>query len=256
MNHNLNYLFVYCTFVRAEKSLNAQPSPMRGRYAPLYFHTMINTADFKKQIAKPFGQAMRVYGFKGSGFEYRHETDNYLIVVYIAPSRWGGSCSAGFGIHPKQVDHEYYGKINFERLKTYQYEFRMSLAEDPNGPSWMYSDEEKTNLETLTKIIEIIKSVAFPVIEQFKASPSILELFEVNELRQFHENWTKRTGVYIATTSERFAWATALVLEKKDLMKARQFAQWCLSQSHYDEGEEEWFGDKDLRRILATNNGA
>ena len=33
MNQNLNYLFVYCTFVPAEKSLNAQPSPMRGRWA-------------------------------------------------------------------------------------------------------------------------------------------------------------------------------------------------------------------------------
>ena len=43
---------------------------------------------------------------------------------------------------------------------------------------------------------------------------------------------------------------------KKDLMKAKQFAQWCLSQSQYDEGEEEWFGDKDLRRIIETNNGA
>ena len=29
MNQNLNYLFVYCTFVPAESSLNAQPSPMR-----------------------------------------------------------------------------------------------------------------------------------------------------------------------------------------------------------------------------------
>jgi hypothetical protein len=40
MNHNLNYLFVYCTFVRAEKSLNAPPSPMRGRYPLLYMDTI------------------------------------------------------------------------------------------------------------------------------------------------------------------------------------------------------------------------
>ena len=31
MNQNIIFLFVYCTFVRAEKSLNAPPSPMRGR---------------------------------------------------------------------------------------------------------------------------------------------------------------------------------------------------------------------------------
>ena len=32
MNQNLNYLFIYCTFVPAENSLNAQPSPMRKRW--------------------------------------------------------------------------------------------------------------------------------------------------------------------------------------------------------------------------------
>ncbi|MEO6838115.1 MAG: hypothetical protein ABI185_06985 [Ginsengibacter sp.] len=32
MNHNLNYFIVYCTFVPAENSLNAQLSPMRKRY--------------------------------------------------------------------------------------------------------------------------------------------------------------------------------------------------------------------------------
>jgi len=34
MNQNLNFLFVYCTFVPAESSLNAQPSPMRKRNVP------------------------------------------------------------------------------------------------------------------------------------------------------------------------------------------------------------------------------
>src|SRR5215203_7177215 len=155
------------------------------RSFPLF---MIATSNVKRQIAKPFGQQMRMYGFKGTGFDYRQETNGYLIAVYIDPSRWGGSCSAGFAVHPKQVDHDYYGNINIEKLKTYQYEFRMSLAEDPNGPSWKYADDEKMNLDTLAKILETITRVAFPVIEQFKASPSILELFELNEMTNFHEN--------------------------------------------------------------------
>lgn len=92
---------------------------------------MITTADFKRQIAKPFGQEMRMHGYKGTRFEYLQETDNYFIAVNIDPSRWGGSCSAGFAVHPKQVDHDYYGEINFEKLKTYQYEFKMSLGKNP-----------------------------------------------------------------------------------------------------------------------------
>jgi hypothetical protein len=42
---------------------------------------MKTTADFKRQIAKPFGQEMRMRDYKGTGFEYRQETDNYLIAV-------------------------------------------------------------------------------------------------------------------------------------------------------------------------------
>ena len=217
---------------------------------------MITTADFKKQIAKRFGQEMRLCGFKGTGFEYFQESEDYLITVYIDPSRWRGSCSPGYAVHPKQVDHDYNGKIDFKKLKTYHYEFRMSLAKDPNGPSWEYADDEKTNLGTLDEILAVIKRVAFPVIDQFKASPSILELFEVNELNKFHKNWAKRTGVFMATTNERFAWAATLVLEKKNLTKAKEFAQWGLSQLQADEGEQEWFGNKDLKRVLAINYGA
>lgn len=215
---------------------------------------MITTADFKKHIAKTFGQEMRLCGFKGTGFEYRQETDEYLIALYIDPSRWGGSCSAGFAIHPKQVNHDYYGPIDFEKLKTYQYEFRMSLAKEPNGPSWDYAEDRETNLVTLDKIVKTIKKVALPAIEQFKTNPSVMELFGVDELRQFHKNWAKRTGTYIATTNGRFAWAAALMLEKKNPRKAKEFAEWCLSQPNESGGE--WFGTVDLKRVIASSNGA
>lgn len=42
---------------------------------------MITAADFKKQIAKPFGQEMRRHGFKGTGFNYYQEQ-----VIFCLPS--------------------------------------------------------------------------------------------------------------------------------------------------------------------------
>ena len=215
---------------------------------------MITTADFKKQIAKPFGQEMRRHGFKGTGLEYKQETDTYLIAVYIDPSRWGGSCSAGFAIHPKLIDKDYNGKKDLSKLKTFQYEFKFGLTPFERGEHWEYADDEATNLVTLSKILDTIKDKALPVIDKFKATPSILDQFEVSEMNKFHDNLTRRLGVSIATTDLRFAWAMTIIFENKNIDKAKQFAKWALSQP--DNLNSDWFGNKDFNRVLTKNNGA
>jgi hypothetical protein len=209
---------------------------------------MITTADFKKQIAKPFGQEMRLYGFKGTGFEYVQNTDDYLFAVWIEPGRWGGSCSAGFAVHPKQIDKDYDGKRDLTKLKTYQYEFKFGLTTYARGKKWKYADDETANLATLAKIVDAIKRKAFPVIEKFKSTPGILDQIEVDEMNDFHANWTKRTGVFISTTDLRFAWAMTIIFENKNPEKAKQFARWVLSKVEVD--DEEWFGNKDFCRVL------
>ena len=215
---------------------------------------MITTAVFKKHIAKTFGQEMRRHGFKGTGFEYFQDTDDYLIAVYIDPSRWGGSCSAGFAIHPKQIDKDYNGKRDLTKIKSYQYEFKMGITNYARGGWWDYADDEATNIETLNKIIKVIKDKAFPVIEQFKATPNVLELFEVSEMDNFHKNWSDKTGVYIATTKMRFAWAMTIIFENKKHTKAEHFAKWGLL--NLEEEMEPWFGKVDFERVLTNNNGA
>ncbi|WP_301930375.1 hypothetical protein [Ferruginibacter sp.] len=122
------------------------------------------------------------------------------------------------------------------------------------GAKWEYANDENTNLATLSKIVKTIKNKVFPVIEMFKSSPNILDQFEVNEMNKFHANWTKRTGVAIATTDIRFAWALTVIFENKNIEKAKQFANWALAQSY--DGDDEWFGNKDFHRILKKNNAA
>ncbi|MFT3703189.1 MAG: DUF4304 domain-containing protein [Agriterribacter sp.] len=209
---------------------------------------MITTEEFKKQIAKPFGMEMRKHGFKGTGLEYFQKTEEYLVAVYIVPGRWGGSCFAGFAIHPKQINKNSIGKLNLGRLKIHEFEFKMGLSKNAGKRKWEYSDERNINFTTLSEILEAIKQTAFPVIEKFKATPSILEKFDVSEMEKFHSNWKKRTGVSIATTDTRFAWAMAVIFENKDLLKAKQFANWVTTQSLGK--ETKWFGYFDSKRIL------
>lgn len=213
---------------------------------------MITTAEFKKQVAKTFGNEMRQLGFKGSGFDYFRETDDYLFAIWIE-SRWGSSCSTGLAIHPKQVDKNSEGKLSLEKLKIHQYEFKLSLSGRGRSDRWEYSDEREQNEKTIINIIAYIKERALPVIENFITKPTILDRFKVSELKNFHSNFTKKTGTSIATTELRFAWAMTLVFENKDVLKARQFAQYGVSQ--LDEGDS-WFGMADFKRVLSENNVA
>ena len=198
---------------------------------------MITTAEFKKQVAKTFGDEMRKLGFKGSGFNYFRETDNYLFAIWIE-SRWGNSCSTGLAIHPKQVGKNSEGKLNLAKLKIHQYEFKLSLSGQGRSDRWEYSNENEQNKKTINEIITYIKMRALPVMELFASNPNVLDRFKVSELKNFQENFTNRTGVYIATTEIRFAWAMTLIFENKDREKARQFAEYGATQIDEDDN---WF---------------
>jgi hypothetical protein len=214
---------------------------------------MSTGAEFKKHIAKPFGNEMRLHGFKGTGLEYRKETSDYLFAVWIELGRWGGSCSAGFAVHPKVISENSKGVIDFTKLKIYEYEWKMGLTKVPRGEKWPYASNEAANLAILAEITGKIKQIAFPVIEQFTSKPSIIDLLQVTEMDDFHKNWTSRTGVSIATTDLRFAWAMTVVLEKTNPIQAVQFAKWAYSQ--LGESDKNWFGVKDLERVVKLNNG-
>jgi hypothetical protein len=213
---------------------------------------MITTAEFKKQVGKTFGNEMRKLGFKGSGFDYYRETDDYLFAIWIE-SRWGGSCSTGLAIHPKQVDKNSEGKLNLEKLKIHQYEFKLSLSGQGRSDRCEYSDEKEQNQKTINEIIVYIKEKAVPAMELFTAKPNILDGFKVSELKNFHNNFIKKTGTSIATTEVRFAWAMTLIFENKDLVKARQFAQYGVNQL---DDNASWFGMADFKRVLSENNVA
>lgn len=144
------------------------------------------------------------------------------------------------------------GELDIKKMSSYKYEFKMGLTKFVRGERWEYGNDETSNLMILEKILKSIKIKALPVINKFKETPNILELFEIEELQSFQNNWTKKTGVTILTTDIRFAWAMTLIFETRNPKKAKQFATWGLKQC--GDNEDDWFGTADFRRVLKNNN--
>ena len=214
---------------------------------------MITTEEFKRQIGQNFRQAMKDLGFKGSGFDYVQETKDFLFSVFISPSRWGEQCSVGLAIHPKQITRNNTGDLNLKKLKNYQYEFKFSLSPVAREETWDYKHTADENLSIVREMIEVIKNRALPIIDNFKKDKNLLDEFTVNDLDNFHEKFTGRTGISIGTTDTRFAWAMAVIYEDRNLTKAQAFAEYVLSRP---KTSANFFGKTDFERILSKNNAA
>lgn len=216
---------------------------------------MISAADFKKQISKTLAGHLKTLGFKGSGFNYMMDSDNFVFTIGIQASQWGGQCCAEFGIQPKDIDSFGNDKIDFTKLKYYQCEFRTRLA-TKNGSDqwWKYSDDQENNIQVANQIFDIIVRQGVPIIELFKSDKFVLDRIEVSDLNNiFKYVADKLGGMSLMTTDIRFAWALTKIYEKRNLDKAKQFAKFGLSK--LDETST-FIGKVDFERVLQQNNGA
>src|SRR5690606_20992834 len=101
--------------------------------------------DFRKQVSKTLVDQLTTLGFKGSGFNYRMEGENFIFILGVQTSRWGGECCVELGIQPKDIDSFGNRAINFEKLKYYECEFRTRLASANGTTQWLEftNDQEK-----------------------------------------------------------------------------------------------------------------
>ena len=207
---------------------------------------MTTAADFKKQVGKYLGAEMRKLGFKGTGVDYFQDSKDFLFAVTIGGKAGAaGVCSVSMAVHPKVINrNKFDGKLlNFKKLAFYRYEFRMSLEEE--SKFWDFSDKEEGNIKTINEILDIIKAKALPIFEQFKAG--LLDTFTTDDLDTFYDSFDNKTGVHhIMTSDVNFAWVLALYFENKNYEKSKAFANYALSKM----GNKQWFGGKDIKRIL------
>ncbi|MFC0342936.1 DUF4304 domain-containing protein [Epilithonimonas hispanica] len=217
---------------------------------------MITSADFKKHISKTLSQSLKELGFKGSGFSYRKESDNFIFIIGIQASQYGGKCCVEIGIHPKEMTDLFGSEINFKTLKYYECEFRTRVTKiqikkwwnfsNKNYANqwWDYSNSEKTNIKTAENIILSIKNEAVPIIEAFQNEDYILDNLEISDL----SNPTKKlAGLNVIGTEVRLIWALSKIYEKRNLKKAFEYAKLGISKL---ETNDKFLGKIDFENII------
>jgi len=212
---------------------------------------MISAADFKKHISKTLTGHLRTLGFKGSGFNYLLDSDNFIFTIGIQASQHGGQCCAELGIQPKEIDNSGKHQIDFKKLKHYNCEFRTRLSKKNRADQWWkYSDDEHQNIEIADEIFTIIQRDVLQIINLFKSAPYVLDRIEIEDLENIFKSIpSKLAGMTLMTSNIRLAWALTMIYEKRDLKKARQFAQFGLSKL---ENSNTFFGKSYFENILKS----
>ena len=211
---------------------------------------MISAAEFKKHISKTLSGHLKTLGFKGSGFNYLLDTDNFIFTIGIQASQYGGQCCAEFGVQPKEIDSFGDHKIDFKKLKYYSCEFRTRLSRK-NGADqwWKYSDDEQKNIEIAEEIFSIIQKDILPIINLFKSEPYILDRIEIDDLDNIFKSVPKKlAGMTLMTTDIRFAWALTKIYSKRDIARAKQYAKFGLSKL---DSSSTFIGKTDFENVLA-----
>jgi hypothetical protein len=129
----------------------------------------INSADFKKLIAKYFAPKLREQGWKGSGFHFRKMTDNhYVYLLSFQPDKYGGKCWVEVGVHLdflKNLDGEVF---NLKRIDCTWVDIRRRISPDEsNNYTWQYQDAEDKNKKVIDNIWNVFATDGMNFFNQF-----------------------------------------------------------------------------------------
>ncbi len=199
---------------------------------------MITSADFKKHISKTISQSLKELGFKGNGFSYRKESENFIFIIGIQASQYGGKCCVELGIHPKEITDWYGREIIFKTLKYYECQFRKRLEKIQikkwwnfskkieDNQWWDYSDSEEKNIKTAENIVLSIENHFIPIIQVFTGENYIFDNLDDSDL----SNPRKKLAGLNIESEIGFIWTLSKVYEKRNLDKAFEYAKLGLSK--------------------------
>lgn len=207
---------------------------------------MISASEFKKHIAKYLQERMHSIGFKGSGFNYVAESEQFVFAFGIQVSQYGGQCCAEYGIQPKEIVRL---GTDFKKIKYFNCELRVRLMKPGKGDQWWkYSEKEEENVRIGQEIFDLFVLQASPSISAFKNDPNILDKIEISDLENCNVNVSRKlAGIYPLFGNVRFAWAMMKVYEKENPAKALQFAKYGLSKL---ESDSKFFAKADFEKTI------
>ena len=208
----------------------------------------VTVADFKGHVSKVFGAEMRKLGFKGSGFQFVRDSENFAFVVAIQGSMYRSSCCANFGIQPKFAELNRYKNIDFKKLKFYDCELKTRISPRGKGDYWWnYSADPDENVKIALEIVALLERQYMPIIDHFTNNPNLLLSIDPSDLEEGGALLDKLAGMSAVNTTSRLAWMFAVLNENTDLEKAKGFAAFGLSEAKV----KTFFGNPDFERILA-----
>lgn len=184
---------------------------------------MISAAEFKKEISKILGAKLRAKGFKGSNFHFSMESNEFVFVIGIQASQYGGYCYMEFGIQPKVINVINGQTIDIGKIRHFQCEFRMRLSRhDNNSDQWAYADSSELNQQVAESMIDTVNRQVIPIISKFMDEPFSLDSIEVSDLENIYKYIpAKLAGLGVMTGEIRLAWALTK-LHGKDNRKGRE----------------------------------
>lgn len=214
----------------------------------------ITSAEFKKQISKNLSENLKNIGFIGSGFHYKRDSENFIFVIGVQASQYGGKCCIELGIHPKEITDLFGREIDFKRLKYYECEFRMRIQKKQSKKWWLfsvqkndnswwdYSNLEKENIKTSENIFLSIKDIVPSILELFENKNYIFDSLEKIDLTILKD----KIGYNLIETETRLFWALTKIYEKRNPSKAIEFAKIGLSKLVNDN----FSGREDFENII------
>ena len=147
------------------------------------FHN-VKGPEFKKYIAKYLSPKLRELGFKGSGFNYKKTSGNYIHTIQIFGNKYGGEGWVEVGVHLDFLPDSVHEPIDLKKINTIDCFARHSLHLENGNQMVDYGIDEKEAEESIGLMYEMIFNQGMPYFDLFQDFPSPFDQISLTDLKK------------------------------------------------------------------------
>ena len=164
----------------------------------------MDSAEFRKLVAKYFAPQIRELGWKGSGFHFRKFEDNHIVKVFGFQGAWyGGSVCCETAIHFDFLD-DLAGKP-FDKATYGSCLIRERLSPKGKGDyHWRFSNKEEQNIKSVKEILSAFEKYGQRFYKDFENFPYPFTKIKARDLKK-RPNY-KLLGKYYVHSNIHLAW--------------------------------------------------
>lgn len=153
------------------------------------------TLDFRKLLKVHLKPKLNELGFLGIDHHFRkYSEEHFIFTLVIQANKYGGSCIMEIGVHLDFLPTLTNERPDFNRITTYDCEFRKRLV---GIPSWVqrilghkkevwfdYGDDEKSAIQTIEKMYDLFITNGMKYLDQFRGFPEPLISITLEEIKE------------------------------------------------------------------------